>query len=349
MRRLASLLRQDLVLAWRNGHVAVVLAIAALMVALIVFLPGEISRGPGEYLLDTIPGAPVRAAVLDLGGNTAALPATRGEFDELLGSNPNTVGIVVGGSLDRPVVEIITRTNLPEQTVNLLVASVEQVLRHARGETPAEYPVEYLRPAATVVPLNLSGVPIFLAFEVGILGFLLVAVFVFQEKQEGTIRAYRVTPGGLWPYLASKALVFTVIGIAYGAIVIVLGFSLSGTSLAVNWPAILVLVTWASLFMTTFGLGFAAWFNNLSHWFFPGLGLLVLNLLPFVSYVYPVWSPAWVTVIPSYGLVYALREALFSTGEPELIGRTLVAGLPWLAGAVAFGALSVQNRLLKGA
>lgn len=344
MKRLASLLRQDLVLAWRNGHIYVVLGIAALMVALILLLPEEISRGPGEYVLDSIPGAPVRGAVLELGGNPEALPATREEFNELLASRPNAIGVEIDGSLDRPRVAIITRTNVPEQTLNLLVASVDQVLRVARGEELPEHPVDFLRPEAAAVPLNLSGIPIFLAFEVGILGFLLVAVFVFQEKQEGTIRAYRVSPGGLWPYIASKALVFTLIAIVYGAIIVMVGLGPTA-----NWPAVLALVVWASLFMTILGLGFAAWFHNLSHWFFPGLALLVLNMLPFVSYVYPVWSPPWVTVIPSYALVYALREALFPTGDAPLIVRTLAVGLVWFAGAVAFGAVSVRARLLKGA
>ncbi|TVR57789.1 MAG: ABC transporter permease [Spirochaetaceae bacterium] len=344
MRRLASLVRQDLILAWRNGHIVVVLAIAALMIALIVFLPEKIASGPGEYVLDEIPGAPVRAAVLRLGGDASSLPRTREEYETLLESRPNTIGIEISGSLDDPVVQIVTRTSAPEQTMNLLVASIEQVLRDARGEQPAEPPVEFLRPQAPVVPLNLSGIPIFLAFEVGILGFLLVAVFVFGEKQEATIRAYRVSPGGLWPYIVSKAIVFVLISIVYGVLVVA-----AGLGFAVDWLSILALVVWASLFMTIFGLGFAAWFRNLSHWFFPGLAVLVLNLLPFVSYVYPVWSPAWVTFVPSYALVYALREALFPTGNRELIVQTLATGSAWLCAAVVFCALSVRARLLKGA
>ena len=82
--------------------------------------------------------------------------------------------------------------------------------------------------------------------------------------------------------------------------------------------------------MTLFGLGFAAWFNNLSQWFFPGLGLLILNMLPFFSYVYPVFNPEWIRFIPSHGLVFSLKESLFP------------------AGAVIFCAYSVKKRLLMG-
>ncbi len=344
MKRLGQLLGRDLTLSWRNYHVAAVIGIAALMIALIIFLPSELNTGPGEYFLDTLPGRPVRSALLDLGGNPEGLPETRAELDRLLEENSSALGLVIEGSIDAPQVEVIQQTSIPRETVNLLIATVEMVLHAVRdGELPA-YPVQTLRPQAPDVPLNLAGIPIFLVFEVAILGFLLVAVFVFQEKQEGTIRAYRVSPGGLWPYLISKVLVFTLLGLVYGVAVVLAGFGLSA-----NWPAVLALTVWASAFMTVFGLGFAAWFDNLSHWFFPGLAVLVLNMLPFFSYVYPVFSPAWITVIPSYGLVFAVREALFPTGDAEVIRTTLLTGLIWLAGGTAFGALSVRARLLRGA
>ncbi|MFP4112961.1 MAG: ABC transporter permease [Spirochaetota bacterium] len=343
MRRFASLFTQDAVLAWRNGHVVVVVAIAVLMIALVVFLPEEISTGPSEYVLDALPDAPIRTALVELGADEAGLPASRSELDALLEENRNATGVVITGSLERPSVEIIQRTQVPEESINLLRATLDLVIREVQqGELP-EIPVERLRPQAEVVPMNLAGVPVFLAFEVGILGFLLVAVFVFQEKQEGTIRAYRVTPGGLWPYIASKTAIFTLLAIVYGFVVVV-----AAKGLAANWAAILALVVWASAFMTVFGLGFAAWFRNLSHWFFPGLAILVLNMLPFFAYIYPVFNPGWVQAIPSYALVFALREALFPTGDAELIGRTLLVGLAWLAGAVIFASVSVRARLLKG-
>ena len=343
MKRLFSMFRQDLVLAWRNGQIAVAMGIAALMIALILLLPHEIATGPGEYVLDEVDGRPVRAAIMELGGNPASLPESRSELDTLLEANSSAIGIVVTGAIEAPQVEIIVQTAVPAESVNLLRASIEMVIRSAQEGAVAEAPVIRLRPEAQPVPLNLAGLPIFLAFEVAILGFLLVAVFVFQEKQEGTIRAYRVSPAGLWPYIASKTALFTVLAIAYGTVVVI-----AGRGRHANWPAVLALIVWGSAFMTIFGLGFAAWFRNLSHWFFPGLAVLVLNLLPFIAYIYPAFDPAWLRVIPSYALVFALREALFQTGNPGLIGHTLLVGLVWLAGALVFTSLSVRTRLLKG-
>ena len=342
MSAVTSMLAQDAKLIWRNGHVAVVIGIAALMIALVIFLPSEFSTGPGEYLYDAIPGSPVRSALVEMGARLEGLPESRRAFDEQLAENPNSIGIVVAGSVREPQVAISQPTEVPQQSINLLQATIDTVLRSLQGSDVEPAAVERLRPQSQIIPANLAGLPIFLGLEVGILGFLLVAVFVFQEKQEGTIRAYRISPAGLWPYLFSKAVVFLLLALGYGVVVVA-----AGMGFGVNWPAVMGLIAWASLFMTVFGLGFAAWFDNLSSWFFPGLAVLVLNMVPFFSYIYPVFTPAWVPFIPSYGLLFALREALFPTGNPQMITQTLLAGLGWLAAATVFAALSVRARLLK--
>lgn len=343
MSAVTSMLAQDTKLIWRNGHVAVVIGIAALMIALVIFLPAELNTGPGEYLYDAIPGAPVRSALTEMGARVEGLPESRAAYEALLEENPNAIGVVVDGTVERPQVTITQRTDVPEQSINLLKATVDTVLRSLGGAPVEAAPIERLRPQAEVVPMNLAGLPVFLGLEVGILGFLLVAVFVFQEKQEGTIRAYRVSPAGLWPYLLSKAAVFLLLSLGYGVVVVAVGMGIDA-----NWPAVIGLIAWASLFMTIFGLGFAVWFDNLSGWFFPGLAVLVLNMLPFFSYIYPVFTPVWVPFIPSYGLLFALREALFPTGNTELITQTLLVGLGWLVAAIVFAALSVRARLFKG-
>ncbi len=343
MKAFASRLIQDLLLAWRNGHVAVVVGIAVLMIALIIVLPPEINTGPKEYVLDNTEDGQVMEALLQMGANPEGLTTDPAQFQALIEEHRDAIGIRIGGPMEAPTVEVIQRTAIPEETVNVLIASIDLVLESIGDGPRVEVPVERIRPQAASVPLNLAGLPVFLAFEVAILGFLLVAVFVFQEKQEGTIRAYRITPGGLWRYVASKTAVFTLLGLGYGAAVVAVGVGLSA-----NWPAVVALTVWSAAFMTLFGLGFAVWFRNLSHWFFPGLAVLVINMVPFFSYVYPVFNPGWIQAIPSYGLLFSFREALFSTGSPTIISRTLLTGIAWLVAAGAFGALSVRARLLKG-
>jgi len=344
MKRFSSLFLKDLILCFRNGHVYVVLAIALLMIALILFIPEEINTSPGEYLLDTLPGKPIRSELLDLGARTESLPESEEDLDRLLTKNPNSLGIVITGEPDNPDLEIIQTREITEQNINLLISSLELLLGSMKGKEIPEPKVVFLRSQTESIPKNLAGIPIFLAFEVGILGFLLVAVFIFQEKQEGTIKVYRTSPGGIGSYILSKTLVFTILGLVYGIVV-----TLAGLGFNTNWAAVIALILWSGFCMTLLGLGFAAWFNNISHWFFPGLAVLILNMLPFVTYIYPIFNPPWMKILPSYLLVFALREALFPAGNPELIAKTLLYGLLWLAGISVFSVFSVHKKLLKGA
>ncbi|MBN2050399.1 MAG: ABC transporter permease [Spirochaetales bacterium] len=344
LKRYVVLFSQDALLAYRNGHVLVVAAIAVIMVLLVLFLPAEIKSGPGEYFLDETPGKPLAEALLRKGGNPDALCADRTELQKKLTDDKNALGVVISGSLENPVVTISKPKSVAEKSMNLLMATIDQIILAVGNPGAGEdLTTEYLRPRSESPALNLSGIPVFLAFEVGILGFLLVAVFIFQEKQEKTLRAYRVSPGGLAAYLMSKTLVFVALSVIYAAVVVVAGFGFSAP-----WGSVMLLVIYASTFMTLFGAGFAAWFHNLSHWFFPGLAILVLNMIPFGSYIFPSFNPAWVTVLPSYGLIFSLREALFPTGNADLIRTTLLTGLLWLAASTVFAAFSVRRKLMKG-
>jgi hypothetical protein len=344
IKKFTNLFIQDTVLAFRNGHIPVVAAIALIMVLLILFLPKEMKGPPGEFFLDEVPGRPFASAITEMGGNPEAICTDRAELEEKLRENKNALGIVLSGTVDGPRAAIRKPAAVAETTMNILIAAVEEVILAVREPDAGHaLPVEYLRPRTEPPALNLSGIPVFLAFEVGILGFLLAAVFIFQEKQEKTVLAYRVSPGGLAAYLASKTLVFVALSVVYAAVIVAAGFGLSAP-----WGRVMLLVIWASAFMTLFGAGFAAWFHNLSHWFFPGLGLLILNMVPFGSYIFPSFNPAWVAFLPSYGLIFSLREALFPTGNGELIQTTLLTGLLWLTGAALFAAFSVRRKLLKG-
>jgi hypothetical protein len=103
-----------------------------------------------------------------------------------------------------------------EANINLLKVSLDHGILQLRGEASQTLDVEYLRPVREPTPLNLRMVPTIIVFEVVLLGFLIAAVMMFQEKQEGTLRAYRVTPSGAVNYILSKTVLFILLSLAYG-------------------------------------------------------------------------------------------------------------------------------------
>lgn len=338
-------MKRDAILAWRNGHVAVVVAIMAVMWLLILLLPASTERRRGELVLDLSEGAVLRRAAEANGVSLAALAADRDEFERRMAADAGLIGVVASGAAETLRVEISAGPQVPERNLALLRASVDELLRLARGSgSQGRFPVRRLGPEAEPAPLNLVGVPIFLIFEAGILGFLLVAVFVFQEKQEGTLKAYRAAPGGPLPYIAAKLGVFVGLSMLYGAGVLAAA-AVKGAR--PDWPAALGALALTSAFMTLFGLGFASFFRNLSHWFFPGLAVLLLNIVPFFSYARPAFSPAWVKAIPSYDAIFLARDLILDPAGAAGAAGQFMRLAAWTAAAALFCYLAVSRRLLK--
>lgn len=370
LRAWRTLLTRDSILLWRNGHVLVTAILMAVMITLTLLLPERIAGKPKELILDQLAGSPLQAAY-------AAQPKLRFAADEAglrasLADDPGLTGIILRGTLEQPQATILAGAHIPDSALALLEASIDELLRRTRAtpapaataelaETsaataanttatsaatgPATMPtVHYLEAQRPEPPLYLRGLPVFLIFEAGILGFLLVAVFVFQEKQEGTLRAFLVTPAKRSAYLLSKLAAFTLLSLLYGAGVLAAGL-LRGVQ--PNLAGILLTLTAAAASLTLLGLGFATFFDNLSQWFFPGLGVLVLNMAPFLSNVNPVFQPFWLSLAPSWPFLKLAEHFLQPTGQ--LPGLPLVLAACWLAGSAVFCALTLRFKLLKGA
>jgi hypothetical protein len=177
-----------------------------------------------------------------------------------------------------------------------------------------------------------------------LLGFFIVAVLVFQEKQEGAIRAYRVSPAGPLAYILSKNLLLVVLALPYGGLLV-----LAGRGLEVNYLNLFILIILSSSLMTFAGLFVAVFFNNISEWFFIGVFILILNMLPLIAYAMPAFAPAWLTWIPSYPVVFGVREILFPTGKSGFM--LPMAGLLAAQTAVALAAAywAVSTRLMREA
>jgi ABC-2 type transport system permease protein/fluoroquinolone transport system permease protein len=341
MKRFVSLFTQDLLISYRSGIVLIVGLLLLVMSALILFLPREI-KVHNELILDASPGTPLAAYLRSMGVDEGVVYTDEAAFRADLERQPNKVGVVFSGGLDVPAFEIITNSAIPEANLGLLEASLDRAMLELRGTVQDSIPVEYLRPVSAPPAFNVRFVPVAIVFEVVLLGFMIVAVMMFQEKQEGTLRAYRVSPAGAWEYIFSKNALFVVLSFAYGLPLLFLAFGLG-----FNLPLMLVLIALSSLFMTTLSLAIAVFFNNLSEWFFAGVAILVLNSLPMISYGLPAFAPTWLTWIPSYPSVFAIRAVLFNGATfgdtlPTILYLTALTAL-----ALAAAYVAIRYKLLK--
>lgn len=333
-----SLFRQDLTITLRNALVWFMMGTAILLIVTVRFLiPDNLELKENVYYYDATPGQFLQSALLTNGADPSFILGDVTAVEEAVAKDRTAVGLVISGSLTEPQVTLVTNNRVSDAQVNIFAAHLEQMLA---GHSWQAVRIETLRPEGEPIPTNLNAIPTLLTFEVLITGFMLVAVMIFQEKQEGSIRAYRISPGTVAGYVLSKTLVFTLLSLAYGIVFIF--FTLGIT---VNWLPLLATLILGSTLYTLLGISVSVFFNNMSEWLIMGMSVLILNFLPMISYSMPSFAPKLLTVIPSYPVVFGVAEILFPTGAkltPMFIYLCAAVALAYAASHVL-----VYKKLMK--
>jgi hypothetical protein len=344
MRRFLACLRTDLTVIRRNNFPWIMLIALGVTCAAVYLLPRELKRAAPRYLYDATPERTLQKLL------AREIPperflGSRESLEEAVRSGRENVGIAAESGPQGPTLTVLYNGTMPERQLRLVEAGLRHLWGQSEGEDAGtDVRVRLLMQPHDPIPLNLSLLPVLLAFEVIVLGFLFVAVMVFQEKQDGSIRAFRVSPAGTWSYLLSKVTLWVLLTVLYGTLLLLVT---RGPGLA-RWLSLLALVGLSGLFMTLVGLAVSVFFRSISEWFFVGVGILVLNMLPQVSYLHPSFSPAWLTWLPSYPLLFALRDLLFRPGSPGQLRAALLQTGVGVALALPAAYFAVRGRLMRG-
>ncbi|RJX21013.1 MAG: ABC transporter permease [Desulforudis sp.] len=321
LRQLASLTDQDLKLATRNYLFVFAVILALLYILAVRFLiPAELNLDPEVYVLNQT-GVVMPNGAIDLEHPKIHLVSSRDEMQDRLNTRGYSMGVVFTGDRRVENIEIIYQGYEAPKIREILVAATREKLREAYDLGDNRYTVEVLNPAVTGErpPFNRFLVPTFVYSEAFTLGLFLVAVMLFAEKGEGSIRAYQVTGRPQWMYLLSKSLAIAILGMFLT--VLIIAFTVGWQ---VNWLALLLAVLLGSIFASLLGLLTANFFNGISEFIFGGVGIVMLVTLPTISYIFPSFSPWWLTWLPTYGLMFAVGEAVFPASREAILAPTLL-------------------------
>lgn len=355
IRRVLVLMRQDLIVAWRSHFVTFLLLILALFVGLYYALPDDISRGPRLLIHD-------RSGALEGSGGGSeeatgiAFVDSRAALERSLSEARGATGLIVDGPADTPTVTILSEGAMSDERLNTLKASLAELLPaiatqeqppEAAGSTERDggtrpFTITTLEPDRPALTASDLLIPVGLVFEVLLLGFLFVAVMVFQERQEGSFRAYRTTPAGAWAYVLGKVGLWTLLTSIYGLVFALLTIRFA-MPLA-RWLPLLALILAGGACMTALGYLVSLFFSGISDWFFIGVGILVLNMLPQISFVMPAFSPRWLRFIPSEPALFATRDVVFGTGGWSAVAQPT---LLYAAAAAVITAIAVGVTRLR--
>ena len=340
---LASMCRQDLLLAVRNYFPLVLLIALTMSVAATWLIPADLRDEIQEYVYDA--SGDFGPALTAAGFDEARILDSRQALEERISA---AGGLSAGIVLHQDRVEVITAGPVPPASEAVIRKGAGLLHASLTGGMP-EAAYERRSLGSTEEPLDTQQLirVSLVIFEVLILGYLFVAVMVFQEKQDGVIRAYRVTPAGVHRYVLSKNIVWVLLTSGYGLVFLLLtgGWNLE----PMRWAMFVLLLVVAAAYMTVLGYLISLFFESISDWFFVGLLLLVANLTPGIALANPGLQAAWMRAVPSYHLIFAVRDLLYGTPDPTdyfiLVG--VLAGIVLVLYALSY--LLTRQLLMKEA
>ena len=351
--KLWSSFLKELTIASRGSYFYIEIVMACIMLLLLLFVvPENFDSKEKEYLFLDFPNASIEKTYIESFGDIDGLPedmtlkAGKEKIDTLLyetedkkiyltdsrkdmillAENRHKIGAAVTMDADSLKIQYAyyLQGNETDRFKNLLM------IVHGQDDEQLKYAIENqdtrsLAETVTRLSDRENLLPVFLTFNGVLMGFFIIAAYIFLDKKEGVIKAYAVTPAPVWKYLLSKVMVLTTTMILTSVLITV---PLMG--IRINYLLLLAFMIPAGLFTSGLGLVIAGYYDSMVKSFGIMYLLMIAMGIPVLAYFTPGWSPLWIKFIPSYYIISGFRE-IFIRGEPDFI---LLTALGYLAAAV---------------
>ena len=316
MKLLYSFLK-DMRLATRGFYFYLELGFALIFVAVLVFVvPENFDSSVSVYAHLDLEGAHRTVAEESLAqeGYDVTLLDSREAVESELADNRSSVGLVISQEGGRVVYDYILQGYENEKFRNIIKTTIEAgFARNIPGYQDAATVVT-LEQDAEKLSDRLNILPVFLGLNAAFMGLFIIASYIFLDKDEGTIRAFAVTPATVPQYLMSKMGVMLVAGLMSGLVATIF---IAGTK--AHYLHLIVLLIACNAFGSALGLFIASFFNTMVK----AMGWLYLSVIVLafaaVSYYMPAFSPIVIRILPSYPMLFAFRETLYDVSNLSYI------------------------------
>lgn len=315
LRRLIANLKKEIKLGWRSYYFLLIVGIAILYFAFLTFvIPEDIAISPDLYYLSELETTSDTDMIFQDGeadNPKLHIVTTREELESGMKKNFNSIGLVAKGSLESPEIEMVFQGHESEEVRALLKLSLLERFNVLTGDIPI-INLSLDTGNTEKIPTNKWMLPVFVLTEAVMMGMIFVFAMIFIDKSQGTMKSFAVTPGKLWEYLAAKAIFLIILGTIFCLILppLIVGFSF-------NYLELILVAAVGSLFATSVALIVAGFYNNISESLFALMGINLIFFLPVISYVIPTFSPWYIRILPTYSILFSLRDIIF----PGVVGN----------------------------
>lgn len=206
---------------------------------------------------------------------------------------------------------------------NLIQVNNNRLAGHDVIEDYSDH-IEVRRLYQNSVPLNdkENMIPVFLTFNGSLMSLFIIAAYIFLDKSEGIIKAYAITASSVWHYLLSKIGVIIMTSIMTSLII-----TIPIMGLQPNYPVMMLFLVASGFFAASLGLLLTSFFNDLVEAFGVLYIVIMIMIMPNISYFTPSWDPDWVKAIPSYVMLQSFKDIISVGGNMTYV---MVASLGFL-------------------
>ena len=338
MNRIGNLFKKDLILGIKDIFVLLEIGFAIVVLILLLFLiPEDIKKDALIYIYDET--RVVENFIVDSVGledmekqKAEYYVDSREEIVEGMIEEKSAIGMIVAQNDSGTYnVELLTQPYTKEAIAQYIEIDMEDLLAlitppydfYPKGVLNSVRVEALQRGLRDDIPFNQRLLPVILLMMVGVLGLFIMISLIGQERVEATIRAFRISPAGLWEFLLSKHLLLLALGFTTFSIIYLpmMGFG--------GYPQALLIILLTIVLGSSIGVILGGIFDTpMASMLFVLLIILVLGL-PVISLFSPAFSPAWLKIIPSYHTLFGLDAAMFPDNNSHIIWQSaaVLAGL----------------------
>lgn len=157
-------------------------------------------------------------------------------------------------------------------------------------------------------------IPLIIVLMNGLMSMMIIVSYITEDKSEGLIKAFSVTPTKMWQYLSSKILVVLTTSILSTLII-----TLPVMKTQPNYLLLILTTICLVFFSSSLGLLVASWFKDLKSSFGIFILLTLVLALPSISYFIPAFSPTWVKFLPTYYMLEGTKETLLLNTDIQFV------------------------------
>ena len=331
MKRIGNLFKKDLILGIKDVFVLLEVGFAVVILLLLMLLiPEDIKKDAAVYIYDQ--SKVIENFVADNFG-LEDMEKSKGEFYvdsrekiiEGMLEERSAIGLVITKNNDNSYnVELLTQPYTPDAVAKYIEVELEDLL--ALISPPYNfYPREVLDSVRIEalqwglrdeLPFNQRLLPAIFMMMVGVLGLFIMISLIGQERVEATIRAFRISPGGLWEFLLSKHLLLLSIGFTTFSIIYLPMMGFGG-----YLPALLIILLTVIL-GSSIGVILGGLFETPMSAMIWVILIISVLALPAISLFSPIFSPDWLKIIPSYHTLFGLDAAMFPDNNSHIIWQS---------------------------